>query len=294
VTEIDLYLCTRPIAVLEDSAPLNSDGNSLNPSAIRWVVDPCNASALEMALQLRESGHVARVICLTVGPEEFEQNLAYCMATGANQVMRLDCSDLHEMDARQVGALLARMILQFGGKLVMAGQRSGDEQIGLVAAAVAKDIGAAYLSNVAKIEIHESEVKIARKIERGHQQLCSADLPAVLAVDAGVNQPRYVSVASLLMSRRSPVKVLALGDVVLAADELPRLTERVRLMRGRVRARSSMIPGAGGSASDRLLAITGKGSESSSKKVLTGTADELALEAVSFMEKRGLLIVPED
>jgi electron transfer flavoprotein beta subunit len=286
---LDLFVCCRPIAVPEGPVQINGDGTGPAPASLRWMLDPASGCAVESALRLREAGEVERVVCLTVGPVEYESALAWSLAAGADRALRVSLAPDSRLDARATASLLASALRRAGARLVVTGQRSGDEQNGLVAAALAADLGAAYLGNAVALRVRDGEVLVQRRIERGHRQLWAADLPAVVAVEPGANRPRYVSVASIAMAGRHVLEVVTPDDLAVETDALPRLCERVRLARGRVRARRSSVPGAGGSAAERLQAAMGTGSPGGGSNILRGNVDELVDRAVEFMQQRGVL-----
>ena len=290
LTGIDLFVCVKPALVIEGTARFGRNGTSLDSSCGRYSVDPGNACALESALRMRERGEVDHVVCLTAGPEGYDSILCWCMAAGADRVLRVDVPEEVELDTRATGALLAKVIRWSNGKLVLTSQRSSDEGNGLIAAVLASDLGAVYLSNSVHVQLQAEEVRIERKVERGHRQLWAAKLPVVVAVEPDANRPRYVSIAMLALARQGAVEVLAAGDIQVELIGLPRLTEQVHLAPGRVRVRRHGVGNIRGTAVERLQAIMGSGTATvSGKKVLTGSANELADRMIAMMEDHGLL-----
>ncbi len=285
MADLDVFVCTRPMAVIESSPRIRDDGMALDPSCSRWIVDADNAYALEAALQLREQGAVARVVCISAGPVEYDLALTWCLAAGADRVLRVDLPTAGALDARATGVLLAGAVRRAGGSLVIMAQRSGDEQNALVAPAMAADLGAGYLDNAVDVRVEAGEVRIQRRIERGHRQLWAADLPAVVAVAPGANRPRYVSVAGLSLARQGTIEILTSTD----PDKLPRLSERVSLVPGRQRTRAVSVPAASASAAERMQAIMGTASKGPGPTMLRGSKEELADHAVAFMQDRGIL-----
>jgi electron transfer flavoprotein beta subunit len=286
----EVFVCIKPAVLIEGPAHLREKNMDLDPSCIRYFIDPGNACALESALAMRDRREVDSVTCLTAGTKDQDSVLQWCMAAGANRVLRADLPEGVILDAMATGLLLASVIRSCGGVLVLTGQLSSDECSGLVAAALAADLGAAYLSNAVDVQLQKGEISIKRKVERGHRQLWSAELPVVVALAPGANRPRYVSVAGLALASRIPVEVVTPGELFLQLNELPRLTERVRLSKGRVRTRQSGLPDTAGTAAERMQALMNSGGSSGhGKKILTGSIDELAGYALDMIEDRGLL-----
>ncbi|HJL53567.1 MAG TPA: hypothetical protein QF695_13150, partial [Arenicellales bacterium] len=286
------YVCFKPAVQLRSVAHAGN-GPVPDPDSKRFLVDPGNASALESALVLRERGEVRHVISISIGPEAFDNTLAWCRAAGADKVLRVDVLAGLNLDARATATLLADTIFALGGKLVLTAQRSIDESNGLVAAALASNLKAAYLSNVVDIQILNDEVKVSRKIERGHRQLWSAGLPAVVAVDPGSQTSLYIPVANLALAKQASVETLATSTEDFAPP--PNLMEQIKLAPGRIRTRRSAVPATVGTAAERLQAVMGTTSKETDKKlVLSGDTDDLARHTLAFLEDKGLLPNPRE
>lgn len=287
MTTLDAYVCFKPALQVTSVADAGK-GPVPAPASSRFLMDPGSACALESALALRELGEIRHVICISVGPESFDPALAWCKAAGADEVLRVDVPSGINLDARAAATLLANTIQDLSGKLVMTGQRSVDESNGLVAAVLASRLEAAFLSNAADVQILEGEVKVSRRVERGHRQLWNASLPAVVAVDPEPQNYRYVSVANLALAKHEKVKTLAASTETLAGIHQP--TVQTKLTPGRARTRQSGLPATGGTAADRIQTMMGTTSKTTDgQQVLSGDIDDLAEQALTFLKNKGLL-----
>ena len=112
---------------------------------------------------------------------------------------------------------------------MLAAQRSDDGGSGIVPAALARRLGAAYLSNVAAIRLSGKRVEVERKLERGNRQVWSAALPAVVAVESGSVLVRHVSVAGLILARRRAVETVTPASFGVDASSLMQLNQPKRL-----------------------------------------------------------------
>ncbi len=283
----DACVCFKP-ALQVTTVTEAGQGPALAPSSSRFLMDAGSACALESALTLRELGEVHHVICISVAPKTSDPALAWCRAAGADRVLRVDVPSNANLNTRATVALLAECIQDTGAGLVLTGQRSIDESNGLVAASLAAILDAAYLSNVADVQILEGEVKISRRIERGHRQLWNARLPAVVAVDPEPKNYRYVSVANLALAKNESVETVA-----PSTENLKLISQHMgqtKLTPGRVRTRHSGLPAKGGTATDRMQAMMGTTSKTVVRPpILRGDIDDLAERTLAFLKDKGLL-----
>jgi electron transfer flavoprotein beta subunit len=66
---------------------------------------------------------------------------------------------------------------------------------------------------VAAMELESGRAKVEREIEGG-REIVEVTLPAVLAADKGLNEPRYASLKGIMAAKKKPIdeKPAALGE----------------------------------------------------------------------------------
>lgn len=296
----EVIVCVKQAVGVRGSLALTADALQLSPECRQVLPNGADAFALEQALRLREQGLVGRVTCLSAGPTEAEAMLALCLAMGADRVLRVEVPEDLRLDEAMTGALLGAAIATLGGTLVLAAQRSDDGGSGIVPAAAARALGAAYLSNVAAIRIAGERIEVERKLERGNRQVWSATLPAVVAVEPGTVLPRYVSVAARILAKRRPVEVLTMAVLGIDPGHLARLTALKGLAVPRRRPKKTIaaaaapaVPGRGrmpmmGGLGAAASASAGAG-QPKDKKILTGAPEELATAVINLLVEREIL-----
>jgi len=63
------------------------------------------------------------------------------------------------------------------------------------------------------------KVKVQRELEGGIEEVVELKLPAVLTVQTGINEPKYVSLAALLEAEDKEIKDLGIEEIGLTSDE---------------------------------------------------------------------------
>lgn len=291
----EAIVCVKQAVAVRGALSLTADELRLAPECRIVVPNNADAFALEQALRLREQGLVGKVTCLTAGPPEAEAMLAISFAMGADRAFRIDLAEDVRLDEAATGALLGAAIAKLGVRLVLAAQRSDDGGSGIVPAAVARALGAAYLSNVAVVRLAGERVEVERKLERGNRQVWSAALPVVVAVEFGAILARYVSVAALILARRRAVERVTPSEFGVDLGSLAQLNQLKRLAAPRRRPKKTAAPvGTTGVAgvSRRNLMMGGIGSsQTKEKKILTGPPEEIATAVVNLLVEREILIM---
>ncbi len=288
----EIFLCVKHAKLVQEPVRFTPDRKNLGTQSCRWSANKADYFALEEALRLREDGQVETVTCLTAGPDQGVDALVYCLAAGADRVVHIPVPDGTQFNPRAVALLLGRAIQYFGGRLVFTAHESSDGESGMVPAYLANTLGAVFMSNAATIHLSRHGVEIHRKIERGHRQVWKSKLPAVIAFDKNINLPRYVSVAAKISMRQKAIIKLTPEILGVSLADLPRSAMLEHLVPARVRSKKLQAPVSGQSAAQRMLAITKGGVSEKSKRVLQGSPEELAAEAVAHLKEKKLFRQP--
>ncbi|HKQ97439.1 MAG TPA: electron transfer flavoprotein subunit beta, partial [Candidatus Polarisedimenticolia bacterium] len=126
----------------------------------------------------------------------------------------------------------------------------------------ARLLGAPCATAVLKLEAGDGVVKVERELENQKVQVVELRTPAVVAVQTGINEPRYASLKGIMAAKKKEIKTVSLADLGGAAPAGGRL-RTIRLG----------------------LPPKGKGAE-----ILTGSADSVAQELVRrIREKTGVI-----
>jgi electron transfer flavoprotein beta subunit len=84
---------------------------------------------------------------------------------------------------------------------------------------LAEFLGLPQVTFAKTIECSDGSVKINRQTADGYH-VVECDLPALITVTAGVNEPRYASFKGIMAAKKKPVETLSVGDLGLAGDDV--------------------------------------------------------------------------
>ncbi|MGE5325668.1 MAG: electron transfer flavoprotein subunit beta/FixA family protein, partial [Deltaproteobacteria bacterium] len=63
-------------------------------------------------------------------------------------------------------------------------------------------------------------MKVKRELEAGWFQWIEMPLPALLAIQSGINKPRYASLKGIMAAKNKPIRKLTATDLGLSANDL--------------------------------------------------------------------------
>jgi len=70
-----------------------------------------------------------------------------------------------------------------------------------------------FASLVNKIEVDGDKLKVGREIEGGNQEMHAIDMPCVLSIQTGINEPRYVGIRGIRKVASVEIPSLSAADL---------------------------------------------------------------------------------
>ena len=104
---------------------------------------------------------------------------------------------------------------------IFTGVQAEDDQFASVGGILAAKLGLPYASMIIAIEAFEKDhVIVRREIEGGLQERIRVSLPCVLAIQSGINEPRYVSIMGIRKASKVERKVFKASDYEDGVQEM--------------------------------------------------------------------------
>ncbi|HET9259693.1 MAG TPA: electron transfer flavoprotein subunit beta/FixA family protein [Acidimicrobiia bacterium] len=198
------------------------------------VLDDTDRYGVEMGLQLAQANE-GSVTLVSMGPAGNAQGIRQALAMGADKAVLVEDDGLRGSDALTTARVLAEVVKREGFDLVIAGTESTDGYAGVVPQMLAELLNAPALTYATSVETDGSAVTIHRQTLEGYD-VVSADLPALVAVTAGVVEPRYPTFKGIMDAKKKPVDSLSLSDLGVdssAGQEVVSITEAPERSAGR-------------------------------------------------------------
>src|SRR5687768_4366046 len=194
------------------------DGHRLKRDGVQGVLDPGDEFGVEAGLQLKEQlgGNVTLV---SMGPAPAMDAIKRGLSMGADKGVLVSDDALEGADALVTARVLAAAIGRNEFDLVIAGVESTDGYTGTMPSTLAEFLGLPQVTFAKTIECSDGSVKINRQTADGYH-VVECDLPALITVTAGVNEPRYASFKGIMAAKKKPVETLSLADLGLAGDDV--------------------------------------------------------------------------
>jgi len=223
---MDIIACIKrvPDTSESDILKINPSQKGIETDRLVFKINNWDEYVLETAVRLKEKFE-GTVTAITVGPADWDEILRRTLAMGADRGIRID-QDVNADDIYTVAVILEKVIGRLSYDLVLFGAQSEDFGSGQLGAMVSEMLGIAHATLVTSLKIEEKKVHVKREMEAGSLQSYTIDLPALLTIHTGINQPRYISVGGIRRAMQKELKVLSLDDM---GSPLNTLTPMVKL-----------------------------------------------------------------
>jgi electron transfer flavoprotein beta subunit len=202
---VEILVCARRVPdTSENEIELNSAGNDIERDELVYSVNEADNYAVEEALQIaaRVGGNVTVV---TVGGEDDEEVLRREMAMGATHGVLITDDAFSGSDGRGIATILKAFAQKGNYDLILTGVQAEDgaAQVGGMLAAM---LDYPFASLVTSIEVLDGrKLKVSREIEGGNKEINEIDLPCVLSIQTGINEPRYVGMRGIRAVAAVPI-----------------------------------------------------------------------------------------
>jgi len=224
---VEILVCVRKVPdTSENEIELNATGNDIEREELVYSVNEADNYAVEEALQIRDrvGGNVTVV---TVGGEDDEEVLRRELAMGANQAVLISDKAFSGSDGRSIATILKDFVQEGNYDLILTGVQADDgaAQVGGMLAAM---LDYPFASLVNSITVEEGKLKISREIEGGNRELNEIDLPCVLSIQTGINEPRYVGMRGIRQVASVPIPTLGASDLGVEKNSVGEAAAKVR------------------------------------------------------------------
>lgn len=211
---MEILVCARRVPdTSENEIELDAAENDIGREDLVYSINEPDNYAVEEALQIRDRvGGTVTVV--TIGGEDDEEILRRELAMGANQAVLISDDAFAGSDGKGIATILKDFVMKGHYDLILTGVQADDgaAQVGGMLAAM---LDYPFASLVNSIEVKEGKLKISREIEGGNREISEIDLPCVLSIQTGINEPRYVGMRGIRQVASVPIPTLGVSDLAV-------------------------------------------------------------------------------
>jgi len=260
---VDILVCVKRVPdTSENEIELNGAGSDIARDDLVYSVNEWDNYATEEALQIAE--HTGgNVTVVTVGGEDNEEILRREMALGAKNGALISDEAIEGSDNAGIAGLLKAFVQKNPHDLILTGAQAEDgaAQVGGMLAAM---LDYPFASLVSGIEVMDGKkLLVSREVEGGNKEVNEIDLPCVLSIQTGINEPRYVGMRGIRQVASLEIPTFSASDLGVDKASIGRSAAKVQ-------------------RTDYFVPALGKGAE-----ILAGSRDEIIDTMIDLVKAKG-------
>ena len=214
---MNIAVCVKRVPkTAEADILIEKDGKDIKKDHLVFALNDWDGYAVREAVLLKEK-HEGTVTVITVGPDESKEVLTRCLAMGADRGLRIEPPSA--TDGRLISKILFQALKKEPFDLIMTGVQAEDDNDGQIGPSLAQMLGIPHAAIVNRLEIDGGQARAKRELEGGIEEIVELKLPAVVTIQTGINEPKYVSLAAILEAEDKEIKEVQLEEIGMASSE---------------------------------------------------------------------------
>ncbi len=234
----------------ESRIELGTDGE-VQRANFRYELNEYDLYAVEEGIRMAEL-YEAEVTVVSAGPEEAVQSLRKGLAMGATDAIFVPVEESMG-DAFLSATVLAAALKPLQPDLVLAGVESNDLGGSQVGVLVAEQLGYVAATMTISVQVgNDGVLNVRRELEGGNFVDVNLQMPAVLTIQTGLNEPRYPSLKGIMAAKRKDLVRLELSSLDLSGSQL---VETIEYSYPPQRERAQMLEGSSEAIAGELVSL---------------------------------------
>ena len=234
----------------ESRIELGTDGE-VQRANFRYELNEYDLYAVEEGIRMAEL-YEAEVTVVSAGPEEAVQSLRKGLAMGATDAIFVPVEESMG-DAFLSATVLAAALKPIQPDLVLAGVESNDLGGSQVGVLVAEQLGYVAATMAISVQVgNDGVLNVRRELEGGNFVEVNLQMPAVLTIQTGLNEPRYPSLKGIMAAKRKDLVRLELSSLDLSGSQL---VETIEYSYPPQRERAQMLEGSSEAIAGELVSL---------------------------------------
>jgi electron transfer flavoprotein beta subunit len=258
-----ILVTVKEVAEVDDEFDIS--GLDIAESSLEYDLNEWDDYAVEEAVQISEEDDDVEVVSVTIGPERAEETIRMALAKGADRAIRVWDDDLEGaqfLDVDTKAEILAAVAEEEAPDFVLSGVQAGDDANGATGVALAEKLGFEWAAvvNALDLDADAGVAGVRRELEGGVEELTDVELPAVLTIQTGINEPRYASLRGIRQAQRKPLDAKGLDEFGLDGSVVESAVERTDMYEPESESDATIWEGdAGETASELAQFLRDKG-----------------------------------
>ena len=215
---MNILVCVKQVP---DTTEIKIDPvrNTLIREGVPSIVNPFDGYALEAAARIKDEDPSARIVVLSMGPEQAKAALRDCLAAAADQAYLVSDRAFGGSDTLATSYILSnavKKVEELEGKfdLIFCGKQAIDGDTAQVGPELAEHLGYPQVTYALEAAVDGDQVKVKKEVEEG-AEIIAAAMPCVVTFTKPSWDLRYPTIRRKLDARRAEIPTLTAAQLTV-------------------------------------------------------------------------------
>ena len=200
---MNVIVCVKRVPDTEARIRVDGSGTGIDTAGVKYDISPYDAFAVEAALRQKEAVGAGEITLLTLGDSSSQETLRKGLAMGADKAVLL--TGEVTLDGLATAKALAAELDGAEAPLFLFGVKAADDDQSQVGPMVATLLGRPCVTGVSTFEVQGDKAVCHREVEGG-SEVIEVDLPAVVCMTKGPNEPRLAALKGIMAAKKKPLE----------------------------------------------------------------------------------------
>jgi electron transfer flavoprotein beta subunit len=216
---MNIFVCVKQVPDTETKIKLTADSSWIDTAGVKWIMSPFDEFAVEEALRLKEKNAGSTVTVLSAGPTRVVEAIRTALAMGCDNGIHIELDERADNNSA-AKAIAGALKKEAQVDILFTGKEAIDDGAAQTSQLIAAHLGLPCVTVALAIEYGASSLKVKREVEGGTFEMVETALPAVIAAQKGLNEPRYASLPNIMKAKKKEVKLLKAADVGVSDSDV--------------------------------------------------------------------------
>lgn len=246
-----ILVCIKQVPDMEAKFKIAGDGAWYDTADLAWRMNEYDEYAVEQAVRLREQEQGSDLTVLSIGSDRVKETMKKALAMGCDRGVHIADESVASKEPSQIAGIIAEFAKDKNYDLIFTGMQSQDRGSAQVGIMTAELLGLPSISTVVDFSFAAGKIEAKRELEGGVKAKVSAQSPAVVTCQLGLNTPRYPTLPNIMKAKKK--EMLSVPVAGLLQGEARQATERMFIPEKK--GGGLILEGEGAALADQLIAI---------------------------------------
>jgi len=213
---MNLLVCVKQVPDTTE-IKIDPETHRLIRKGVPSILNPFDAYAFEMAARIKDVHSDAKIIVLSMGPDQAKNALRECLAIGADNAYLLSDRAFGGSDTLATSYILSEGIkkvaeLEGDFDVIFCGKQAIDGDTAQVGPEIAEHMDLPQITYGLEAEYKEDGLCVTRETDEG-KEILEAEMPCLVTVTKPDFEPRFPTIKGKLAARKKEIVTLTSEDL---------------------------------------------------------------------------------